>query len=56
MDHFELVSEYALHRRPAAGYKRSGRRLQKGQPIPDITWGHGFRQNIHDGEYHTGAE
>ena len=37
-----------------AGRCRVGQRLQGGQSIPDFTRGYGFRQDVYDGECHSG--
>ena len=54
MSGVQITSPLQAHRRPAAGHRRAGQRLQGGQSIPDFTRGYGFRQDIYDGECHSG--
>ena len=49
----QITSPLQAYRRPAAGNRRAGQRLQGGQPIPDFTRGYGFRQDVHNGKCDT---
>ncbi len=56
MDHFELVSEYAPHRRSAPGDRAISTGLQRRQPVPDPSRCHRIGQDIHHGECDTAVE
>ena len=49
---FKLHSRIPAHRRPAAGNRSSGKRLQRRQPIPDFAGGYGLWQDLHHGQRH----
>ena len=56
MEHFELVSQYASHRRPAPGHRQAGEGLSGRQPVPDPSRRYWFWKNIYHGQHHSGAE
>ena len=49
---FKLNSDYAAHRRPAAGDRGAGAVAAGGQPVPDPARGDGLGQDVHDGQRH----
>ena len=54
MNKFVLKAPYKPTGDQPQAIAELGQRLQGGQPIPDFTRGYGFRQDIYDGECHSG--